>query len=210
MMQPQKELDVVAAFRHQLADLPDPPRRSRRAPVVAATAAVVACLLVVLPPIGRGPTAALAVTRDDDSLELRVIDAAADSQQMTRELNAAGVRGRVLLVPVAVEDVGRWVLIAEFAGRTASCATPADGRGAEETVRLGRIENAGEALRVPTAELRESSGSFALVAGRAARPGESVIDTDTPASVERMMQDRALTPAATSLPACGAADESKP
>lgn len=44
--------------------------------------------------------------------------------------------------------------------------------GPEQTVRLNRVEYDRETLRIPIAELRESTGYFIFHAGRETRPGE--------------------------------------
>ena len=48
MKQSPPDLDVVAAFRRQLAQLPEPPRRAHRAPAAAAAGAVAAVSLVAV------------------------------------------------------------------------------------------------------------------------------------------------------------------
>ena len=71
-----------------------------------------------------------------------------------------------------------------------------------ETVRLGDIENAGAVLRIPIARVRESTGSFVLVAGRDARPGEQVVNVGSPDDVHRDVFEPLLGPPPASLPDC--------
>ena len=201
MSQPAPELDVVAAFRRQLAALPEPPRSRARA-VAATVGAVAAVALVAVVAATGGSSDALAITRDATTLELRIADASADAAQMTRELNDAGIRGRVLVVPVAPRLAGTWVLTGEIAGRQATCISPEGRPPVAESVRLDAIENAGRMLRIPIARVRQSSGSFVLIAGRDARPGERAHDVESPQAVQRELFAPLLGLPAARLPAC--------
>lgn len=196
------ELDVVVAFRRQLAEAPEP-RRTRPALGAGAVALAVAIPTVAVLAAGDGTSSALAVSRGSGVLELRIADASADADELTRELNEAGVPGRVLVVPVAPEQVGRWVVTAEIAGRRATCIPSGRlGTGPEETVRLGAIRNGGATLSVPVERVRESSGSFVLVAGRAARDGEQPLAVEQPDVVQRDILGPVLGPPPERLPAC--------
>lgn len=201
MSQPLPELDVVVAFRRQLAELPEPssPRRAMTAATVTALAAVP--LVAVLVATG-GSSDALAITRDAATLELRISDASANAAQMTRELNDAGIRGRVLVVPVAQQLAGTWVVTAETAGKRATCIPPQGTPSVAESVRLNDIENAGAVLRIPIARVRESSGSFVLVAGRDARAGEQPLNVGSPAAVQNEVLESVLGPPPSTLQAC--------
>jgi hypothetical protein len=115
---------------------------------------------------------ALAVTRDGDTLELRIQDAGASGEELTRDLQEAGIDGEVRVIPVPPDMVGTWAAIEEASKRPFDPNHPTTGR--EEIVRLDRIEYGRELLRIPVAKVRESEGHFILWAGRAARPGEDV------------------------------------
>ena len=144
-------------------------RRRRRIARSAAVACAVA--LAVALPLGladRSPDRALAVSRGAGTIELRIADASAGAEQMTRELRAAGIDGEVRLVPVEPELVGRWAAVAEVAGRN----TPA------ETVRLNHIAIASDAVRIPVEQVRESTGRFLFLAGREPQAGEAPAITD--------------------------------
>jgi hypothetical protein len=203
--EPVRDLDVVATFRRQLVGLREPPRRGQRGPAAGATIAALAALALGLALGAPDPSSdALAITRDSGVLELRIADATADPEQMTRELNDAGIRGSVRVVPVAAELTGRWVVSAELA-RPTRCSPPPAAAPQEETVRLDHIENAGDVLRIPVSRVRASSGSFVLVAGRRARPGERIVEPDSPAAVHRDVLAPILgshAPRARRLPAC--------
>ena len=201
MSEPAPELDVVAAFRRQLVALPEP-RRPRRAAGAAAVFALVVMAVVAGAVATGGSADALAITRDAATLELRVADASADAGQMTRELNDAGIRGRVLVVPVAPELAGTWVLAGEIAGRRTTCLPPDGAAPLPETVRLNDIERAGPVLRIPLARVRESSGSFVLVAGRAPRAGERAVDVGAADAVQREVFEPLLGAPPARLPAC--------
>jgi len=201
MSEPAPELDVVVAFRRRLVALPEP-RRTSRWPAAAAASALAAVALVAVVTATGGPSDALAITRGATTLELRIADASADAVQMTRELNDAGIRGRVVVVPVAPRLAGTWVLTGEIAGHRATCISPHGAAPVAETVRLDAIENAGRVLRIPIARVRESSGSFVLVAGREARDGEGVVDVGSPAVVRREVFGPLLGPSPARLPAC--------
>lgn len=195
------ELDVVASFRRQLAELPEP-RRTPGIRAVATLAAVGALALVAVFAGSDAAPDALAIDRDGAWLELRIADASADPEQMTRELNDAGIRGRVLVVPVAAQHAGTWVILAELAGNRLTCIPAAGTPSVAETVRLSDIENARTVLRIPIARVRESSGSFVLVAGRDARQGERSIETSSPAAVQRDVLEPVLGPPPARLSAC--------
>jgi hypothetical protein len=72
---------------------------------------------------------------------------------------------------VPAELVGTWVVIEEASRRP---RVPDSGAPVEETVRFYSIEYGREVLRLPIAQVRESSGHFILWAGRKAQPGEDV------------------------------------
>lgn len=202
MNQSPDDLDVVAEFRRQLAELPEPPRHARRAPAVAAAAALAAVPAVVVLAGTGASSPALAISRTATTLELRLADASAGARELTRELNAAGIRGRVLTIPVVPARAGTWVVTGEIAGKRASCIPPVGSASVQETVRLSDIENAGSVLRIPVARVRESSGSFVLAAGRAARPGEQAVDLSSPEAVQREVFEPVLGPPPARLPAC--------
>jgi hypothetical protein len=157
-----------------LAELRPPAvRRRRRRLALAAVAATALALAAILVPTLRdgGGAPALAVTRSGDWLELRIQDAGASGAELTRDLRDAGVDGEVRVIPVPAELVGTWAVIEEAAKpRVPDPSAPP----VEETVRLNRIEYGREVLRLPIAQVRESSGHFILWAGREARPGEDV------------------------------------
>lgn len=201
MTQSLPELDVVAAYRRGLAQLPEPSRPRRGVAAVAVTALAAVPLVAVFAATG-GSSDALAITRDATTLELRIADASADATQMTRELNDAGIRGRVIVVPVDAQHAGTWVVTGETAGKHATCIPPHGTPPVAETVRLNDIENAGSVLRIPIARVRESSGSFVLVAGRDAQAGEQPVNLGSPEAVQREVFQPLLGPPPSTLPAC--------
>jgi hypothetical protein len=102
------ELHVVAGLRRQLLALPDR-RAPRRAPTLALAAlAVVAAALGALALADRGADEAIAVSRQGDVTEIRVLDAQADPARLTAELRDQGVDATIRTQPVAPELVGQW------------------------------------------------------------------------------------------------------
>jgi hypothetical protein len=152
------------------------PRRHRRRLALAAVAAAIALAALVPALRDGGATPALAVTRAGDTLELRIQDAGASGEELTRDLQAAGIDGEVRVIPVPPEMVGTWLVIEEASKRPAfdPKRPPQEQLGPEETVRLDRIEFGRHVLRLPISQVRESSGHFILWAGREARAGEDV------------------------------------
>lgn len=139
------------------------------------------------------PGSALAISRQADRINLRIADASASAEDMTRELNDAGIRGRVVLVPVPPDYVGVWILTSET-GTTQVCM-PRPGQKypeREPNVRLHEIERVPDSkpkeLRIPVARVRESTGEFLFVAGRAAKPGEQPIDAGSTEAEDQLLE----------------------
>ena len=158
-------------------DRPAPRPRGRRRVALAAVAAAVA-VAVPLALVPGDPAPALAVEHDGGWLVLRIADVAAGEDALTRELRDSGIRGEVRLLPVPPENVGTWAIISEHADppgtprprRLPSPPPPIE----KETVRLDRVQYERETLRIPVAEVRESTGYFVFYAGREARAGEEL------------------------------------
>ncbi len=152
-------------------------RRPRRAAaplraVRLAAGAALACALAVTAIVASGDRApALAVERQDGWLVLRIADVAAGADALTGDLRAAGIAGEVRLLPVAPAEVGTWAVISERADTPGTAPRPL-APGPPETVRLDRVRYERETLRIPIAEVRESTGYFVFYAGREARAGE--------------------------------------
>jgi hypothetical protein len=105
------DLYVVADLRRQLLALPDRPAH-RRAPMLAVTAlAALAVALGALALAGRGADEAIAVSRQGDVTEIRVLDAQADPAKLTEELRGEGVDATIQTQPVAPELTGQWVSV---------------------------------------------------------------------------------------------------
>jgi hypothetical protein len=170
------DLPIVERFRAPL--LAATPRRRPRLPAAAAgtAAAVLVAAAALVTGLVRSGAPALAVTTSGGVLELRIEDATAGADELTRDLRAAGVDASVRTIAVVPERAGTWILAAEFAGRP--CSPPdASGRGPEEITRLGDVQLGDATIRVAVARVRESTGRFVFYAGRAARAGEPVVDT---------------------------------
>jgi hypothetical protein len=113
-------------------------------------------------------TSAASAASGSKSIELNVDDALANPQQVNAQLDAAGLKAEVFIVPVSASSVGTWTVIAEVAGL--GCST------AEETTRLHRVGFTPKTLTLPVSALRESSGRFVFYAGRAAQAGEQPLN----------------------------------
>jgi hypothetical protein len=102
------DLQVVADLRRQLVALPDRPTR-RRAPALAVAAvAAVAAAFGAFALADRSADEAIAVSRQGDVTEIRVLDAQADPARLTQELRDQGVDATIRTQPVAPEFVGQW------------------------------------------------------------------------------------------------------
>ena len=164
-----------------LAELDRPASTSRgrrRVALAAAAAALALAVALSFASLRPDPAPALAVERADGWLVLRIADVAAGEDELTRELRAAGITGEVRLLPVPPEAVGTWAIISERADlpgtpRPRRLPTP-EPEILKETVRLDRVRYERETLRIPIAEVRESTGYFVFYAGREARPGEEL------------------------------------
>jgi hypothetical protein len=143
--------------------------RPARPPVVAILAVAIA-VAVAVGVVSHDPARALAVERQHGWLVLRIADVSAGEAALTRELQDVGIRGEVRLLPAPAEQVGTWTVISEHADPpgTPRSLEP----GPQEVVRLDRVHYERETLRIPIAEVRDSTGYFIFYAGRAARPGE--------------------------------------
>jgi hypothetical protein len=172
---PPELTDAAARVRRLraplLAELQRPRRAARLRPARALALATLALAIALAAGVlSRDPAPALAVERQDGWLVLRIADVSAGEAALTRELSDAGIPGEVRLLPVPADRVGTWAVIAEHADAP---GTPRSLKpGPEEVVRLGRVRYERETLRIPIADVRESTGYFVFYAGRAARPGE--------------------------------------
>ena len=155
-------------------------RHSRRRLVAAtATAALAVALLLGIELAGDGHrSTALAVTKHDGWITLRISDATADPREMTNELRAAGIEGVVRVHPVSPSLVGKWAAVetrppapaapGESVSATELANEPPGRRDRGDVDRLLSIDFAPEALRVP----EDFRVRVLLTAGRAPRDGE--------------------------------------
>jgi hypothetical protein len=176
---PDADLRVQRLREPLLAELRPSRRRvvSPRSLRAFAAVALAVAFAVIAITATRDPAPALAVEHEDGWVVLRVADASAGAAALTRELREAGIRGEVRLLPVAPDEVGLWVVISEHG--ISDPLTPAQMAAGEtrppETVRLSHVRNDGETLRIPIADVRDSSGRFIFYVGREAQPGEELL-----------------------------------
>jgi len=105
------ELHVVADLRRQLRALPDRPTR-RRAPALAVAAiAALAAAAGALALADRSAPDAVAVTRDGDVTQIRVVDAQVDPARLTEDLRSQGVDATIRTQPVEPRLAGQWVSV---------------------------------------------------------------------------------------------------
>jgi hypothetical protein len=198
-------------------DTPGPaPRRLPRRRFALALAGTVALLgigAVLLDgsnsTLSPAPASALAITRQAEWIELRIADESASAEEMTRQLNDAGIRGRVVLVPVPSDYVGVWLLTAQTASPSTCAPAPGqpdpDSQGNARLHDIQRIPNVKpKSLRIPVAQVREGTGGFLFVAGRPARQGEHPIDAGSTAAEDRLLETLEPTDRSgpTTLPRC--------
>jgi hypothetical protein len=105
------DLTVVADLRRQLLALPDRPARRRTPALAVAAVAVVAAALGAIALVDRGAEEAIAVSRQGDVTQIRVLDARADAAKLTAELRGQGVDATIQTRPVAAELAGQWVSV---------------------------------------------------------------------------------------------------
>jgi hypothetical protein len=152
--------------------------RARRTALAGAPAlaAGLAALVVIAAP--GGTSSALAIDRQGDWIELRLADAGASSDEMQRELRAAGIDASVQLVPVSEPAVGRWACVAEVADAAPAGADP-DGAGPlgqRVQVRLSEVEYGPTTIRIRRDFAQTAQdGRLLFVAGRAAASGEQAV-----------------------------------
>lgn len=171
-------LDVVRRFRADL--LTTSPQRGRRyVPVAlaAATAMATFAIAVVVGLGGGGTDQALAITRDANSIVVRLSDATAGPQQLTNELQSAGINARVLIAPVPPDRAGTWVRVVSprVAGpdTDTSAHDPIDEQAEADQARQ-RVRDVvidGTEVRIPS----DFSAPLVLIVGREAKSGEKSI-----------------------------------
>jgi hypothetical protein len=157
---------------------PAPARTIRRRPAVLVAAVAAATLIAVLMPVATdGPSGtAIASERRDGMIYLKVTDASADPEAMTRDLRAAGIDGEVVTIPVVPSYVGRWIEAEYDSRRTAVLESPI-------------TEQAGagvEVLEIPA----DFSTWIRLKVGRPAEAGETYAEN---AGANELRADGALT-----------------
>jgi hypothetical protein len=158
--------DALDELRANLIDgIARSQRRSRavRRRALAAAVTVGVALAVLLVAWGESrDNAALAITRDDHWLTVRLVDENATPEQIERELREAGIDADVRLVPERPELVGKWISV-EVEPPNVDAPSPAD---AAKAAQLVRIVNHDVQIRA------DFDGRVYLTAGRARKPGE--------------------------------------
>lgn len=154
------ELDVVRDYRRRLAALPASGRVHRPAWGIAIAALVAASVVGALLARPGGGGAALAVERRDEAVLVRIRDATAGPEALSRALRAEGVNAFVGVAPATPDAVGRWVEVR---------ATDAVGR--DDPRAAARIGVDGATVRIP----RDLHARPVLIAGVAPAPGQAPV-----------------------------------
>lgn len=136
-------------------------RRRRRRAAAAVLAAGAAAALYVSAWSPSDDHAALAITRDERWLEVRIVDERASRDEIVRDLREAGIDAEVSLSPTSESGVGRFLGL-EVEPPNVHAPSPED----SAQVRLVRLHEG--RLRVRT----DFDGRVYLIVGRAAAPWE--------------------------------------
>lgn len=172
-------LDVVRRFGSDLMTA-SPKRHQNRSASVAVAATTLAAIAAVAVFIGvgsGGTEQALAITRDANAIVVRLTDATAGPQQLTDELQKAGVNATVLIAPAAPDRAGTWVKVA-----SPRLAGPATDTSAHDPIdeqdeadrsaqRVTGVVVDGAQVQIPA----DFSSPLVLIVGREAKTGEKPI-----------------------------------
>ena len=134
---------------------------------LAAAVTVGVALAVLLMAWGESrDNAALAITRDDRWLTVRLVDDDATPEEIERELRVAGIDADVRTVPAEAEFVGKWISV-EVEPPNVHAPTPED----RAEVQLVQTLNPG--ADAPVVRIRaDFDGRVYLTAGRVRKAGE--------------------------------------
>ena len=168
------DLSIVREFGTQLRGAKDPYLR-RRATVAIPIVALAATGLLGIFSSGGVTERALAVSRSDDSIVIKLQHAAAGAPQLTRELRDAGVDGRIVSVPASTP--GEWVAATRQGDSDSKLLPPAPNAkplgcpdlAAAEPIR-GAVVN-GTTITMPADA--SDRDSVVLLVGREAESGET-------------------------------------
>lgn len=197
-------LSIVRDFGAQLSHADDPRRHGWPVAAIPIAALGVAGALGVLS--GGGVTEpALAVSHDGRSLVIELRQPTASARQLTSDLHAAGVPGRVTAIPTSSGHVGRWIAATRGASATDSPLPLAPGAKpsscpdllAGEPIREAVIS--GTTLTLPASETAASRANVVLLVGRPAQSStEPFYDASIPHNGDGDVKLHCISPGATS------------
>jgi hypothetical protein len=144
-------------------------QRAGAAALLVGTVSVVCAVLVLSEPETNHET--LAVVRSHSIVDIRIVDATASAEEMTRSLQAGDVPAQVRAVPVANVRVGTWLGAAEQ-DTGSSEPVPEQASSLPARLSIGELTHRATVIRLPAARLRDTRDLLVLYVGRAARPGE--------------------------------------
>jgi len=168
---------IVASLkpRHGRLAAPRRPFAGGLRAVAVAVGLVLATVIGVSQVYDGGNSPALAVTSGPQFIELRIADASASADEMTRDLRAAGINGEVRVIPVSTDLAGHWVMVSvgpRAGARETGSGLSSARASARDVTEVNGIELNDTTLRIPVARVKASSGPFVFYAGRTTEPGE--------------------------------------
>ena len=166
-------------------------RRMRfRLAIAGGASAAVAAVLLGGGLLTQSPSRVLAIETDDGAwVKVRILDGRAGAEEMTRELQDAGIDAEVQLLPATPELVGSWMGVREVhPPPPPPCNLPPDAPPGLECVHapyFGANDEFthGDLLAIRRDAVYKLAGAqFVFYAGRAPQPGEQPLDRPPPES----------------------------
>ena len=165
-------------------------RRMRfRVAIAGGACAAVAAVLLGGGLFTQGPSRVLAITDDGAWVKVHILDGQAGADEMTRELQNAGIDAEVRLLPATPELVGSWMGVREVhPPPPPPCNLPPDAPPGLECVHAPYFGANDEFTRGDLLAIRRDAvyklagAQFVFYAGRAPQPGEQPLDRPPSAS----------------------------
>jgi hypothetical protein len=166
-------------------------RRMRfRLAIAGGACAALAAVLLGGGLLTQSPSKVLAINNDDGAwVKVRILDGQAGAEEMTRELQSAGIDAEVQLLPATPQLVGSWMGVREVhPAPPPPCNLPADAPPGLECVHAPYFGANDEFTRGDLLEIRRDAvyklagAQFLFYAGRAPGPGEQPLDRPPPES----------------------------
>ncbi len=175
--------DPPGALRGALIQAIDRRRRRRRFRFAVAG---VACTAIAAALLGgglfnSGPSRVLAVDTNDGAwIKVSILDGQAGADQMTNELQDAGINGEVQLLPATPQFVGHWMGVREINAPSAQCqSSPPPGLSCANAPLLdaGEADVNGDVLEIRSDVVDKLDGAqLVFYVGRAPQGDEQPLD----------------------------------